>query len=152
MVFSGGLFFLATGFGYPYVKYPTVAPSLGVSVVTLVEAQRVRTGVMTSLLLRWVRASAPTGCSPRGLRGVFDSFEVFSALCQGALLRLSPRGVLGPLSFEVSFLRSSPKPRTREVDQDLVRLHGMTLTHLLEKEEGWGSPYYPRWVSSNDLR
>jgi hypothetical protein len=25
---------------------------------------------------RWVRASAPAGCSPRGLGGVFDSFEV----------------------------------------------------------------------------
>jgi hypothetical protein len=74
---------------------------------------------------------------------VFDSSEVFSALYRGVLLRLSPRGVLGPLSFGVSFLRSSPEPRAHEVDQGLARLYRTTLTHLLGKEEGWGTSYYP---------
>jgi hypothetical protein len=83
---------------------------------------------------------------------VFDSSEVFSALYRVVLLRLSPRGVLGPLSFGLAFCGRALKPRTHEVDQGLARLYRTTLTHLLGKEEGWGTPYYPRWVSSDDLR
>jgi hypothetical protein len=36
------------------------------------------------VLFRWVRASAPAGCSPRGLEEWFDSFEV---LMRFAMLR-----------------------------------------------------------------
>jgi hypothetical protein len=38
--FLGGLFFLVMGFGYPWFRYPTVAPE-PLSVDTLAEAQRV---------------------------------------------------------------------------------------------------------------
>jgi hypothetical protein len=39
VVFQGWCGFLR-GFGYPYFRYPTVAPSLCVIVGTLIEAQR----------------------------------------------------------------------------------------------------------------
>jgi hypothetical protein len=44
------------------------------------------------------------------------------------------------------------EPRVHEVDQGLARLHRTTLTLLLGKEEGWGTSYYPRRASSDDLR
>jgi hypothetical protein len=43
------------------------------------------------------------------------------------------------------------EPHTYEVDQGLARLHRTTLTLLLGKEEGWGTLYYPRQASSDDL-
>jgi hypothetical protein len=46
----------------------------------------------------------------------------------------------------------APEPRAHEVDQGLARLHHTTLTLLLGKEEGWGTSYYPRRVSFDDLR
>jgi hypothetical protein len=73
---------------------------------TLTEAQRVMNWSRSIVALQWVRASAPAGCSPRGLGGVDDSFE----------------------GFNIFMLRDAP---VREVDQDLARLYRTTLTHPL---------------------
>jgi hypothetical protein len=72
-------------------------------------------------------------------------------LCQGTLLRLSPRGAFGPLSSRLVCCGQAPEPRACEVDQGLTRLYRTTLMHPLGKEKGWGTPYYPGWASSNDL-
>jgi hypothetical protein len=52
----------------------------------------------------------------------------------------------------LAFCGQAPEPHMHEVDQGLARLHHMTLTLLLGKEEGWGTSYYPRRASSDDLR
>jgi hypothetical protein len=59
---------------------------------------------------------------------------------------------LVPFRLGLAFCGRAPKPRAHEMDQGLARLYCMTLVHLSGKEEGWGTSYYPRWVSSDDLR
>jgi hypothetical protein len=52
----------------------------------------------------------------------------------------------------LAFYGRALEPRAHEVDQGLACLYHMTLTHLLGKEEGWGTSYYPRRASFDDLR
>jgi hypothetical protein len=58
---------------------------------------------------------------------------------------------LVPFRSRLAFCVQAPEPRAREDYQDLARPHNTTLTHPLGKEEGWGTPYYPRWASSDGL-
>jgi hypothetical protein len=52
----------------------------------------------------------------------------------------------------LAFCGRALEPRAHEDDQGLARRYHTTLTHLLGKEEGWGTSYYPRRASSDDLR
>jgi hypothetical protein len=59
--------------------------------------------------LQWVRASAPAGCSPRGLGGVDDSFEGFNIfMLRDAPVFEPPRRVWSSF-VEASLLRASPQ-------------------------------------------
>jgi hypothetical protein len=44
-------------------------------------------------LFRWVRASAPAGCSPRGLEEWFDSSEVLMPFVMPQLVWLFPHAI-----------------------------------------------------------
>jgi hypothetical protein len=59
---------------------------------------------------------------------------------------------LVPFRLGLAFCGRAPEPRAHEVDQGLARIYRTTLMHLLGKEEEWGTPYYPRWASSDDLQ
>ena len=116
------------------------------------------------ILFRWVRASAPAGCSPRGLGGVVSLLRGLNALrnasaglvvpsCELAVARVHGRGpssragmlTLSTIWPEPVFARAAPEPG-REDDQGQTRLFTYAPTSPFRKEEGGSAPCYPRWA------
>ena len=115
---------------------------------------------------RWVRASAPAGCSPRGLGGVVLLLRGLNALrnasaglvvpsCELAVARVHGRGpssragmlTLSTVRPEPGLREQPPSLRTgREDDQGQTRLFTYAPTSPFRKEEGGSAPCYPRWA------
>ena len=115
---------------------------------------------------RWVRASAPAGCSPRGLGGVVSLLRGLNALrnasaglvvpsCELAVARVHGRGpssragmlTLSTVWPEPGLREQPPSLRTgREDDQGQTRLFTYAPTSPFRKEEGGSAPCYPRWA------
>ena len=115
---------------------------------------------------RWVRASAPAGCSPRGLGGVVSLLRGLNALrnasaglvvpsCELAVARVHGRGpssragmlTLSTVRPEPGLREQPPSLRTgREDDQGQTRLFTYAPTSPFRKEEGGSAPCYPRWA------
>jgi hypothetical protein len=125
-------------FWVPLIQVPDSSPQAFAQVWALSQRlEQVMNWSRSVVTLRWVRVSAPARCSPRGLRGVCDSFEGFSTLYHGTLFLLSAEVRL--ILFHRSQLIAG-KPLSlcaREADQGFARLYRSTLTHPLGKEEGW---------------
>jgi hypothetical protein len=120
------------------------------------------------ILFRWVRTSAPAGCSPRGLGGVVSLLRGLNALrnasaglvvpsCELAVARVHGRGpssragmlTLSTVRPEPGLREQSPSLRTgREDDQGQTRLFTYAPTSPFLKEEGGSAPCYPRWASN----
>ena len=118
------------------------------------------------VLFRWVRASAPAGCSPRGLGGVVSLLRGLNALrnasaglvvpsCELAVARVHGRGPssrAGMLTLSTVWpepgLREQPPSLCtgREDDQGQTRLFTYAPTSPFRKEEGGSAPCYPRWA------
>ena len=118
------------------------------------------------ILFRWVRASAPAGCSPRGLGGVVSLLRGLNALrnasaglvvpsCELAVARVHGRGpssragmlTLSTVWPEPGLREQPPSLRTgREDDQGQTRLFTYAPTSPFRKEEGGSAPCYPRWA------
>lgn len=118
------------------------------------------------ILFRWVRASAPAGCSPRGLGGVVSLLRGLNALhnasaglvvpsCELAIARVHGRGpssragmlTLSTVRPEPGLREQPPSLRTgREGDQGQTRLFTYAPTSPFRKEEGGSAPCYPRWA------
>ena len=118
------------------------------------------------VLFRWVRASAPAGCSPRGLggvvtllRGLNTSLNASAGLvvpsCELAVARVHgrvPSSRAGMLTLstvrpEPGLREQPPSLRTgREGDQGQTRLFTYAPTSPFRKEEGGSAPCYPRWA------
>jgi hypothetical protein len=117
-------------------------------------------------LFRWVRASAPAGCSPRGLGGVVSLLRGLNALrnasaglavpsCEQGVTQVHCRGpssragmlTLSTVRPEPGLREQPPSPRTeREDDQGQTRLFIYAPTSPFRKEEGGSAPCYPRWA------
>ena len=115
---------------------------------------------------RWVRASAPAGCSPRGLggvvtllRGLNTSLNASAGLvvpsCELAVARVHsrvPSSRAGMLTLSTvrpgPVLREQPPSLCtgREDDQGQTRLFTYAPTSPFRKEEGGSAPCYPRWA------
>ena len=118
------------------------------------------------ILFRWVRASAPAGCSPRGLGGVVSLLRGLNALrnasaglvvpsCELAVARVHGRGPSSRAGMlTLSTVRPEPGLREqppslctgREDDQGQTRLFTYAPTSPFRKEEGGSAPCYPRWA------
>ena len=118
------------------------------------------------ILFRWVRASAPAGCSPRGLGGVVTLLRGLNTLrnasaglvvpsCELAVARVHGRGpssragmlTLSTVWPEPGLREQPPSLRTgREDDQGQTRLFTYAPTSPFRKEEGGSAPCYPRWA------
>ena len=118
------------------------------------------------ILFRWVRASAPAGCSPRGLGGVVTLLRGLNALrnasaglvvpsCELAVARVHGRGpssragmlTLSTVWPEPDLREQPPSLRTgREGGQGQTRLFTYAPTSPFRKEEGGSAPCYPRWA------
>ena len=118
------------------------------------------------ILFRWVRASAPAGCSPRGLGGVVTLLRGLNDLrnasaglvvpsCELAVARVHGRGpssragmlTLSTVRPEPGLREQPPSLRTgREDDQGQTRLFTYAPTSPFRKEEGGSAPCYPRWA------
>ena len=118
------------------------------------------------ILFQWVRASAPAGCSPRGLGGVVSLPRGLNALrnasaglvvpsCELAVARVHGRGpssragmlTLSTVWPEPGLREQPPSLRTgREGDQGQTRLFTYAPTSPFRKEEGGSAPCYPRWA------
>ena len=118
------------------------------------------------ILFRWVRASAPAGCSPRGLGGVVSLLRGLNALrnasaglvvpsCELTVARVHGRGpssragmlTLSTVRPEPGLREQPPSLRTgREDDQGQTRLFTYAPTSPFRKEEGGSAPCYPRWA------
>ena len=118
------------------------------------------------ILFRWVRASAPAGCSPRGLGGVVSLLRGLNASrnasaglvvpsCELAVARVHgrvPSSRAGMLTLstvwpEPGLREQPPSLRTgREDDQGQTRLFTYAPTSPFRKEEGGRAPCYPRWA------
>ena len=118
------------------------------------------------VLFRWVRASAPAGCSPRGLGGVVTLLRGLNTLrnasaglvvpsCELAVARVHGRGPssrAGMLTLSTVWpepgLREQPPSLCtgREDDQGQTRLFTYAPTSPFRKEEGGSAPCYPRWA------
>ena len=118
------------------------------------------------ILFRWVRASAPAGCSPRGLGGVVSLLRGLNALhnasaglvvpsCELAVARVHgrvPSSRAGMLTLSTVWpepgLREQPPSLCtgREDDQGQTRLFTYAPTSPFRKEEGGSAPCYPRWA------
>jgi hypothetical protein len=118
------------------------------------------------VLFRWVRASAPAGCSPRGLggvvsllRGLIASRNASTGLvfpsCELAVARVYgrvPSSRAGMLTL--STVRPEPGLREqppslctgREGDQGHTRLFIYAPASPFRKEEGGKAPCCPRWA------
>jgi hypothetical protein len=114
------------------------------------------------ILFRWVRASAPAGCSPRGLGGVVSLLRGLNALrnasaglvvpsCELAVARVYGRGPssrAGMLTLSTVWpepgLREQPPGlcTEREGDQGQTQLFAYAPTSPFRKEEG-GSAMLP---------
>ena len=115
---------------------------------------------------RWVRASAPAGCSPRGLGGVVTLLRGLNTLrnasaglvvpsCELAVARVHGRGpssragmlTLSTVRPEPGLREQPPSLRTgREGDQGQTRLFSYAPASPFRKEEGGKAPCYPRWA------
>jgi hypothetical protein len=115
---------------------------------------------------RWVRASAPAGCSPRGLGGVVSLPRGLNALrnasaglvvpsCELAVARVhgqGPSSRAGMLTLSTvrpePGLREQPlSPRTgREGDQGQTRLFYIRPYVAFPQGGGGRAPCYPRWA------
>ena len=115
---------------------------------------------------RWVRASAPAGCSPRGLGGVVSLLRGLNASrnasaglvvpsCELAVARVHgrvPSSRAGMLTLSTVWpepgLREQPPSLCtgREDDQGQTRLFTYAPTSPFRKEEGGSAPCYPRWA------
>jgi hypothetical protein len=63
-----------------------------------------------------MRASAPVGCSPQGLKGVGDSFEGFLAFyVEGCYCARAPMARFGLLSSRLAYGGQAPEPDVRGV-------------------------------------
>ena len=94
------------------------------------------------ILFRWVRASAPAGCSPRGLGGVVT-------LLRGLNTSLNASAGLVVPSCELAVARvhgRGPSSRAGMDDQGQTRLFTYAPTSPFRKEEGGSAPCYPRWA------
>src|SRR5688572_31014628 len=94
---------------------------------------------------RWVRASAPAGCSPRGLGGVVTLLRGLNTF------RNASAGLVVPSCERFGrsrFLREQPPSLCtgREDDQGQTRLFTYAPTSPFRKEEGGSAPCYPRWA------
>ena len=118
------------------------------------------------ILFRWVRASAPAGCSPRGLGGVVSLLRGLNAFrdasvglvvpsCELAVARVHgrvPSSRAGMLTLSTVWpepgLREQPPSLCtgREDDQGQTRLFTYAPTSPFRKEEGGSAPCYPRWA------
>ena len=118
------------------------------------------------LLFRWVHASAPAGCSPRGLGGVVlllrglnvsrnASAGLVVRSCELAVARVHgrvPSSRAGMLTLSTVWpepgLREQPPSLCtgREGDQGQTRLFTYAPTSPFRKEEGGSAPCYPRWA------
>ena len=118
------------------------------------------------ILFRWVRASAPAGCSPRGLGGVVSLLRGLNASrnastglvvpsCELAVARVYgrvPSSRAGMLTLSTVWpepgLREQPPSLCtgREDDQGQTRLFTYAPTSPFRKEEGGSAPCYPRWA------
>ena len=118
------------------------------------------------VLFRWVRASAPAGCSPRGLggvvtllRGLNTSRNASAGLvvpsCELVVARVHgrvPSSRAGMLTLSTVWpepgLREQPPSLCtgREDDQGQTRLFTYAPTSPFRKEEGGSAPCYPRWA------
>ena len=118
------------------------------------------------ILFRWVRASAPAGCSPRGLGGVVTLLRGLNAFrdasaglvvpsCELAVARVHgrvPSSRAGMLTLSTVWpepgLREQPPSLCtgREDDQGQTRLFTYAPTSPFRKEEGGSAPCYPRWA------
>jgi hypothetical protein len=118
------------------------------------------------VLFRWVRASAPAGCSPRGLGGVISLLRGLNASrnasaglvvpsCELAVARVYGRGPssrAGMLTLSTVWpepgLREQPPSlcTEQEGDQGQTRLFAYAPTSPFRKEEAGRAPCYPRWA------
>jgi hypothetical protein len=125
-------------FWVPLIQAPDSSPRAFARVWALSQRlEQVMNWSRSVVTLWWVRVSAPTGCSPRGLKGVCDSFEGFSTLYHGTLFLLSAEVHL--ILFRRSQLIAGKPPSlcAHEANQGFARLYCSTLMHPLGKEEGW---------------
>ena len=118
------------------------------------------------ILFRWVRASAPAGCSPRGLGGVVSLLRGLNALrnasaglvvpsCELAVARVYGRGpssragmlTLSTVRPEPGLREQPPSLRTgREGDQGQTRLFYIRPYVAFPQGGGGRAPCYPRWA------
>ena len=118
------------------------------------------------ILFRWVRASAPAGCSPRGLGGVVSLLRGLNALrnasaglvvpsCELAVARVYgrvPSSRAGMLTLstvwpEPGLREQPPSLRTgREDDQGQTRLFYIRPYVAFPQGGGGTAPCYPRWA------
>jgi hypothetical protein len=155
----------------PLIMVPDISPRASKGVLAL--AWRLSShffargpAFLGCILLRWVRARAPAGCSPRGLGGVVSLLRGLNALrnasaglvvpsCELAVARVhgrSPSSRAGMLTLstvrpEPGLREQPPSLRTgREGDQGQTRLFTYAPTSPFRKEEGGSAPCYPRWA------
>ena len=115
---------------------------------------------------RWVRASAPAGCSPRGLGGVVTLLRGLNTLrnasaglvvpsCELAVARVHGRGpssragmlTLSTVWPEPGLREQPPSLRTgREGDQGQTRLFYIRPYVAFPQGGGGRAPCYPRWA------
>ena len=118
------------------------------------------------VLLRWVRASAPAGCSPRGLGGVVSLLRGLNALrnasaglvvpsCELAVARVHGRGpssragmlTLSTVWPEPVFARAAPEPLHRARGRSGTDSTFYIRPYVAFPQGGGGSaPCYPRWA------
>jgi hypothetical protein len=118
------------------------------------------------ILFRWVRASAPAGCSPRGLGGVVSVLRGLNALrnasaglvvpsCELAVARVHGRGpssragmlTLSTVWPEPGSREQPPSLRTgQEDDQGQTRLFYIRPYVAFPQGGGGSAPCYPRWA------
>ena len=118
------------------------------------------------ILFRWVRASAPAGCSPRGLGGVVTLLRGLTTLlnasaglvvpsCELAVARVHGRGpssragmlTLSTVWPEPGLREQPPSLRTgREDDQGQTRLFYIRPYVAFPQGGGGRAPCYPRWA------
>ena len=118
------------------------------------------------ILFRWVRASAPAGCSPRGLGGVVSLLRGLNASCNASASLVVPSCELavarvygrvpssraGMLTLstvrpEPGLREQPPSLRTgREGDQGQTRLFYIRPCVAFPQGGGGKAPCYPRWA------
>ena len=117
-------------------------------------------------MFRWVRASAPAGCSPRGLGGVVTLLRGLNTLrnasaglvvpsCELAVARVHGRGpssragmlTLSTIWPEPVFARAAPEPLHRARGRSGTDSAFYIRPYVAFPQGGGGSaPCYPRWA------